>query len=379
MALFDYIDKQGKRQSIEAPDAGTAIASAKDIMPSSGVQSNPVPNQSTKIEPTIGEATSGFQKIINQASGLDGTKDSSSSSSSIKNEYIKSVSETGDPDRSRRNIEAMMEREIKATNDIYADLMRKAQINNQAQLGSNRASQSRGGLIGSDFGQAQSSNVRAQGQDVLNALGHEQSAVIARIINEGSDRMAEERRLMREAKESSLSEYVTQMGEQQTRNTARAGSLVNSLIAQGIDPTELEEEELAQLAEAYGVSQLDIMSKYQENYEAPEAEKAKETEYFNLSEGGSRYRINPETGEAEVIASRPKTYAPKAVTKASEPNRYDDKTIPGDIYGDLIADTSSGASLGEILGAYPEVNSSYIRNLYSDLNPESDEDDILDF
>lgn len=40
---------------------------------------------------------------------------------------------------------------------------------------------------------------------------------------------------------------------------------------------------------------------------------------FSLSEGQSMYRVNPQTGQIELVASKPKTYAPKSTTEDSNP------------------------------------------------------------
>lgn len=71
------------------------------------------------------------------------------------------------------------------------------------------------------------------------------------------------------------------------------------------------------------------------------------------------------------IAYNPKTYAPKTSGGGSSGKKYTATNIPNAVRDDLVADIQAGHGLNDLYGAYKDVNSSYINQIYKSLKASS--------
>lgn len=204
------------------------------------------------------------------------------------------------------------QKEIDATNKIYGQILADTQQQGLGRLGSSRAIQSRGGLLGSDFGAAQTDTIGKANLDQENLVRAEQSAKIGAILGKVRQGAAKEVADKRAAQKLSTDEYLAFQASSQERKTGRVNALMASLIDQGIDVKELSPAQLSQIAKDYGIATNELTSGYVTAKKANEAAEAKhfKDNSFDLSEGSAKYVYDPATGKTTLVASRAKTYAP---------------------------------------------------------------------
>lgn len=207
----------------------------------------------------------------------------------------------------RNNSLNAFQAQIDATNAIYAQRLAQAQQQGQGRLGSTAAIQGRRGLLGSDFGAAQTQNVISGNTQQEDLVREEQNAAIAEIMGKVREGATAEIAAKREAKQAGLDNYLSYLASGEERRASKVSNVIASLIAQGIDPTNLSQADVTALKNS-GISIQDIKSGYAAEKKKADAEAAKAAQdaQFNLSEGEARY-----DAQGNVIAQRAKTYAPK--------------------------------------------------------------------
>lgn len=213
--------------------------------------STPIPiTTPTAKEPTIGETYKYTQNAGDKATqqGLD--------------IYGNRAKTKIDENAIRRNMMQMFQKEIDATNQIYAGQLAEQQLTGQGRLGSQRAGAARGGLLGSDFGAAQAEKVGQYNTQERGLIQSEQSATVAAIMGKGRQAAVDEIKAKREALASDVDTYLKYVGESETRKKANLSGLAARLLEDGIDIKTLAPEDLAELAKSYGASENDIVSSY---------------------------------------------------------------------------------------------------------------------
>lgn len=201
---------------------------------------------------------------------------------------------------------------INALNQVYAGELARVKQVGQGNIGSGTAILASRGLAGSGRGEAIRTGITDQNLAAEKAVESERLMAVQGILSGVENAAIEESRLRRESMLAGSKAYIENLKGQEERKSGYTTNLVGQLIAQGIDPKTMSPEELNSIASKIGVKTNDILSKYQQAMYEQSLQEKPEEEYFNLSEGQSRYRINQETGEVEQIASVGKTYAPTA-------------------------------------------------------------------
>lgn len=253
---------------------------------------------------------------------------------------------------------AAMQAQIDATNSYYASKLGEARRQGQGRLGSSTAIQARRGLLGSDFGAALTDETNNANTQVYNSIEEERNAKVQALLSEAKTSGEERYQKEREAIEGGLKSRLEYIKGKEERNKTQSQAAVAALVAQGVDPSTLDESTLGKLAEGYGVKGSDVLSSYKSaKYTSDKAaadEKKKRDEVLadkaldqkykmefeqskpvSLSEGGRLY--DPKTGKQ--IAYNPKTYAPK----------------DGDATGSALSPASSSKNLKNILGTINEA------------------------
>lgn len=221
---------------------------------------------------------------------------------------------------------SMYQKEINATNQIYADMLQKAQTRGIGDFGSQRAVQARSGLLGSDFASSQNAGVADANAMREKLVQAERAAALGAIMGRVRSEAAQEIASKREAYEQGLAATRTWLAERATRRKNYATSWATSLLDQGIEYDQVDPNQIKEVAKLYGTSTADLLSAYREakaaREEAARAQRFEEAkaevrynpetgkyesvatpEGFSLSEGQERYEYNPETGEMELVAS----------------------------------------------------------------------------
>lgn len=223
------------------------------------------------------------------------------------------------PEEAYQNKLKLFQSEIDATNRIYADKVKEANMQGLSRVGSSNARQARAGLLGSDFGASQDEETKKYNNEIVNSLWNENQAVVADILGKARAESAADIAEKRAAKEAGYSSYVKYLTDFEGKKKERVTNLAKSLIAQGLDIKGLKPEELNTLAKTYGVSKEEIQATYLGEKQAYDKEQASidkaagETD-FTLSEGQQRFVLDPKTGQYVKAAGVSKTYAPKSAS-----------------------------------------------------------------
>lgn len=323
---FTYVDNNKQQQTIAAPDAATAIKTAPNIDPHSGV--GPVPLTDTGA--TTGVATGGTAGAGNGTGGaatpaqaykglsvgspapLDGAlSDAIARTGTVANNPI-------DESTIYQNKLSQYQSEIDATNKIYADMLAKAKVQGVSNLGSGRAIQARSGTLGSDFGFAQTDKINEANTATEASIQAEQQAKIAGILGLARKDAADEIAAKRTAQQQGLTDYINYLGQQGTRRAANIAKIAGGILDQGLTIDSIDPTQLSTIAKSYGLTVDDIKqavateAQTRAKAKAEADAKAIKDNSFNLSEGQSYYAYDPKTGGYTLIASKAKTYAPKS-------------------------------------------------------------------
>lgn len=229
------------------------------------------------------------------------------------------VRELSSYDVTRNDILEQMQREIDATRGIYAERVRVADEAGQGRLGSTRAVQARGGLLGSDFAGAQTEAVGQYNRDITGGIQSELDARISQIMGTGSEQLVAEREARTAALQRGSEAYLDFLAKTEERKAAKVKELAGQMLASGIEPGQFSSDQLSKLAKDLGVSVLDVQNAYQTEQLARQQLAAEAApKGFELGEGQVRYEYDPETGGFRQVAAG----APKPVaTGLSDPQK----------------------------------------------------------
>lgn len=97
------------------------------------------------------------------------------------------------------------------------------------------------------------------------------------------------------------------METRDSQRQTKASNLAKLFMTQGIDPTTLSKEDIAKLEDTYGV---DLGSF--KNMIIEEKNKINKDSFFELTDGESKYKYDPITGKAILLAENTKNFAPKS-------------------------------------------------------------------
>lgn len=226
-----------------------------------------------------------------------------------------------DEDQIRRDTLAQFQGEIDATNSIYADKLRRAQVQGIGRLGTSSAVNARRGLAGSDFGNAQTNQVEDANTEINNSLEEEKRVVVGALLTKARESGANAIAEKRAAKEKSIEEYLKNITSAGESAKVRASELAKTILLSKLGIEQYDQKALEDAATSAGVSVDAIRAAYadlkKQQDEADAIVKQKEFDNqlktdtlnkpVNLGEGDAI--VDPRTGK--VIVQRAKTYAPK--------------------------------------------------------------------
>lgn len=206
----------------------------------------------------------------------------------------------------------MYQAQIDATNKIYADQLGKQQVVDQNNLGTGRAVQARSGVLGSDFGVAQTSKIQTGNDASDQAIRDANAAAVASILGLARSDAAAEYTAKATAQQKGLTDYLTYLGNQETRNSANLTKVASAILDQGLDINDIDPAKLAEIAKSYGVSTGDITAAYAAQKKQNDLDNltVSKDNSFNLSPGESHYTYDPKTGQlvqTASVAAAPKT------------------------------------------------------------------------
>lgn len=280
--------------------------------------------------------------------------------------YNKLANERISRDEIMRDTLAQFQGEIDATNAVFADKLRAAQIQGQNRLGMTRAENFNAGIQNSSFANAAQDRTINANMDAENAIQNEKLQMLSQI--ESNARAAGQAfyEQKKAAKEAGLESYMAALTGAKTAKEAIATDIADNILNSNLAIEEISNESLNKIAKEAGVTTAQIKKFYKQREEElaqAAAEEAKKGQ-FNLSEGQARY-----DAQGNLIASRAKTYAPKSGGEGS--------TSTGGIYDQLDYRTANTViaqanqfGTSDIVNKYNNIIAA--SNLISGVDPYTD-------
>lgn len=222
---------------------------------------------------------------------------------------------------------AEIQAQIDATNTLYANKLSQAKQTGAGRIGEGTAIQARRGLIGSDFGTAQSNQINDANNEIYAGVEAERNAKVQALLSQAKTDATAEIALKTAAKEAGLKNYLDYLAKADERKVTSTTKLVQALLAQDIDPSGLDNASIDALAKSYGISSSDLKNSYFTAKKTSEAEAAKaaldtakiqseidKNNIYSVGDGTQTYKYDPKTGKTTLVANNPKTFAPKEST-----------------------------------------------------------------
>ena len=262
----------GQDREIRYYDDGTSVAvnmpqgyytnQSSGVIPSPTVSEDRI-SSSNPTTPTIGDIVGQYETPEEQA---------------YRQQYGQNLltesQTTPDLNKIRQDTLARYQAEIDAINASYAQKKAAERIQGQGRLGSAGAIQARRGLLGSDFGAAQTEKVVEYNQDIQDTIEAERLAKISSIMSESSRFAQEEYNKKLEAKRLGAENYLKFIGESATRRQNNTAKMAAYLYQQG-NYDILTPAELKQIADNLGVSVETLKAVYAEYAGQAQAAQAK--------------------------------------------------------------------------------------------------------
>ena len=219
----------------------------------------------------------------------------------LLNRQFEQLNEAPNRSQIRREMNRSIQGELDALGRVEERQRQIARQDSQADIGSTRALANRSGTIGGSFGQQSLGNDRAEGAQNQAAIG-DQFFARNQAIRREAMRMADAQFQNDFNNFNTNANNITQNAAiQEERRMNAITTLSDSFVSQGVDPEAIDPVILAKLASEVGAKSQDIVDAVGRARQA----RLDNAERFDLRSGQSEYRINPETGEAELLASRP--------------------------------------------------------------------------
>lgn len=234
-----------------------------------------------------------------------------------------------DEGKIRRETRDRFQGQIDAINQIYEGKRAEARVQGTARQGTTNAINARSGLLGSDFGVANTNNTEAYNNDILGTIDSEKGAKIndlyALIHKDATSAIAAKRAAI----EAGATKYLEYLATSSSKKKEAATNIAKALFAKGIDPATLTAEEMSKITSTYGMTGEEFSNIYNDTKTAAETAKAKaeadalKANSFDLSDGQAKYYKDPVTGETKLLAENNKNFAPNKYSSGggiSNPN-----------------------------------------------------------
>ena len=262
----------GQDREIRYYDDGTSVAvnmpqgyytnQSSGVIPSPTVSEDRI-SSSNPTSPTIGQIVGQYETPEEQA---------------YRQQYGQNLltesQTTPDLNKIRQDTLARYQAEIDAINSSYATKKAAERIQGQGRLGSAGAIQARRGLLGSDFGAAQTDTINQYNAELIDAIEQERLAKVSSIMSEANRYSQEEYDKKLEAKRLGAENYLKFIGESATRRQNNTAKMAAYLYQQGgID--QLSNDELNKIATNLGVSVETLKAVYAEYAGQAQAAQAK--------------------------------------------------------------------------------------------------------
>lgn len=222
---------------------------------------------------------------------------------------------------------ARIQAQVDAINAAVADQI----ANFRNTTGKNRQGQSyalaaAGGRIGSPTGEAEFQRTEDYNNQEEQTYRSEANQKISALYGQANRDADAEIQARKQAIQQGIDKYFEFLDNQGKRKREQVSAFVKHMLAVGVDPTSLTDQDFEKLQDQYGFTKEQLSSLYSDakaekenadrttEKENLDLEKARsESNQFELGEGEARYVYDPATGTAKQIAARAKTFAPKGM------------------------------------------------------------------
>lgn len=313
----------------------------------------------------------------------------------IDSYYKEQFNQTIDPTKTYNDTLNTYQSQIDALNNIYNDMLVRSRTTNaptyNRRLGSAASLAVNQGLVGSNVGESNIQEVERQNQEEQTlaeaAINERRNQEIASIMGQVRKSSEDAINAQREAKAQGAEKYLDALKSAPQRRRDNAKNAVKSLLMAGIAIDELSDEDVKKLEKDLKMTKGELESIYSdiemESVAAQaEAEKAQaELEYKQaqtantIAETGQIGKMTPyQAAQIGISQAQLKIAQDRAAReKKDEVKTYDAETIPvlvkNELAADLIQNQSAKKkekkSLEDFFSAYPEVNTEYLFDLYT--------------
>lgn len=173
-----------------------------------------------------------------------------------------------------------------------------------------------GGRVGSATGEAEIRNVEDMNNSEEHTYQLEANNKINALLNDAAKDATAEIAAKRLAIQQGADKYLEYLSSVSERKQSQVTAFIKRMLSLGVDPSTLSDQEFEKLQTQYGLSKDQLVSFYNQEKTTQEQDKQKadaealKANTFELGEGQARYVYDPVTGEAKLVASKAKTYAP---------------------------------------------------------------------
>lgn len=227
-------------------------------------------------------------------------------------DYNAKASSVIDEDSIRKSFKDKIQTSIDAINNTYSSILASAKQKGANNLGMTRAINARSGLLGSDIGAGNESQINQLNLDQEKLIESERLAKINALENEASAGALTQIEKERMAKDKAGTDLMTALLGRKTTVASTGTRLASALLAQGFtNMNQLSPDDKARIANDYGVDEVTLTSEFEKARiaKAKEDDLANKDRYKVLGDGAQLY----DTVTGKVIENT-KNFAPAKTT-----------------------------------------------------------------
>ena len=187
-----------------------------------------------------------------------------------------------DRDAIRKQKISEFQAQIDATNQIYTNLIARADVAGADRMGQGRALASRGGTLNSGRGRAQLDSINRQNMDAVGGINDTRAAQITSIMTQAQNKADEEILRREEAKRLGADQYLAYLAGTEERKAKNASAVLQSLLSQGLKLEDIPPAQFTEIANSLRMTPDELKNIYKgELSKAQSAQAQAELENYN--------------------------------------------------------------------------------------------------
>lgn len=234
-------------------------------------------------------------------------------------ERSKGLSEEGE----KTGLAGELQRQIDASNALYAKKLREAKVIGEARLGATRSGELNRGTVGGNVSTAATDVTTASNTGVYNQIEEDRVMAEAGVRSMMAQKAQQNYDRKSIAMSGNLKDRIAFLKGRDEAEKTKGVEVADYLIANGADASSITQEEakkagtsLAEIKSAFTIKQYTAKKAASEEKRKREQELADKIAFeqakpVSVSEGQRMYERDPKTGKLVQTAYNPKTYAPK--------------------------------------------------------------------